>query len=133
MTHSDEETSWRSVGRRGLGSIRVSRVVFGGDAGIGTRGRLRSPDPLRAATIRKLDSNLSSLSMIRCGESGYCSYLRSSEAKLLRPATLRDHRIIIDSEVGARASLCSDHAWFGFAMLKALQTPLFTGFARGGN
>ena len=28
---------------------------------------------------------LSSLSMIRCGESGYCSCLRSSEAKLLGP------------------------------------------------
>ncbi len=66
MTHPDDETfrgdPWRGGG---LGSIRVSRVVFGvspnrfsgGDAGNWHAGTRALPDPYRAATISEAGFN----------------------------------------------------------------------------
>ena len=134
------EMSWRSVARRGSGehtrlACGVRRLAEQGfPAGmpeIGTRGHVRSPDPLRAATISEAGFN----SLVPVDDPLWRERVLQLSSQLrgntVAPATRRDHRIIIEQAAGARASLYSDHAVARFVMLKTLQTPLFTDFARG--
>ena len=83
----------------------------------GRRALRQRPEGPTLPPFRKLHSTLVPVDDPLWGERvlQLSSQLRG---KTVGPATLRDHRITIDPEVGARASLCSDHAWFGSVIQK---------------